>query len=75
MEERTAVAVAYEPGEAAPKILATGKGDVADKIIRLINSPEQQAELVSKGTEQLSQFGSAEQRAIRILELCKEIAR
>ena len=34
MEERTAVAVAYEPGEAAPKILATGKGAVADKIIQ-----------------------------------------
>lgn len=32
-EEKTAVAIAYEPGEAAPKILATGKGAVADKII------------------------------------------
>ncbi len=30
---RTAVAIAYEPGEMAPKILATGKGVVADKII------------------------------------------
>jgi flagellar biosynthesis protein len=30
---RTAVALAYEPGEAAPKILATGKGAVAEKII------------------------------------------
>lgn len=32
-KEKTAVAVAYEPGEMAPKILATGKGAVADKII------------------------------------------
>ncbi len=32
-EEKTAVAIAYEPGEAAPKILATGKGKVAEKII------------------------------------------
>jgi len=32
-DEKTAVAVAYEPGEAAPKILATGKGHVAEKII------------------------------------------
>lgn len=32
-EEKTAVAIAYEPGEAAPKILATGKGAVAEKII------------------------------------------
>ena len=31
--EKTAVAVAYEPGEAAPKILATGKGEVAERII------------------------------------------
>ncbi len=29
----TAVAVAYEPGDKAPKILATGKGEVAEKII------------------------------------------
>lgn len=30
---KTAVAVAYTPGEQAPKILATGKGKVAEKII------------------------------------------
>jgi flagellar biosynthesis protein len=32
-KDKTAVAIAYEPGEAAPKILATGKGQVAEKII------------------------------------------
>ena len=32
-KEKTAVAIAYEPGERAPKILATGKGYLADKII------------------------------------------
>lgn len=32
-EDKTAVAIAYEPGEAAPKILATGKGRVAERII------------------------------------------
>ena len=32
-EIKTAVAVAYEPGEGAPKILATGKGEVAERII------------------------------------------
>ena len=31
--EKTAVALAYEPGDNAPKILATGKGVLADKII------------------------------------------
>jgi len=29
-EDKTAVAIAYEPGEAAPKILATGKGKYQD---------------------------------------------
>lgn len=32
-KERTAVAIEYVPGEAAPKILATGKGRIAEKII------------------------------------------
>ena len=32
-QDKTAVAIAYEPGDAAPKILATGKGQVAEKII------------------------------------------
>lgn len=30
---KTAVALAYMPGDAAPKILATGKGAVAERII------------------------------------------
>ena len=30
---KTAVALAYEPGDLAPKILATGKGEVAERII------------------------------------------
>lgn len=30
---KTAVALAYEPGDRAPKILATGKGELADRII------------------------------------------
>ena len=32
-QDKTAVAVSYTPGERAPKILATGKGALADKII------------------------------------------
>lgn len=31
--EKTAVAVSYEQGDSAPRILATGKGEVAEKII------------------------------------------
>jgi flagellar biosynthesis protein len=30
---RTAVALSYEPNEAAPKVIASGKGYLADKII------------------------------------------
>ena len=33
VKNKTAVAIAYEPGDVAPKILATGKGAVAEKII------------------------------------------
>ena len=32
-KQKTAVAVAYEPGDAAPKILAARKGEVAERII------------------------------------------
>ena len=32
-KEKTAVAVAYNPGEVAPKILAVGKGEVAERTI------------------------------------------
>lgn len=32
-KQKTAVALSYEPGDQAPKILATGKGFIAEKII------------------------------------------
>lgn len=32
-KDKTAVALAYDPGDIAPKILATGKGHVAQQII------------------------------------------
>lgn len=31
--EKTAVALSYQPGDVAPKILATGKGEIAERII------------------------------------------
>lgn len=37
---KTAVAVAYEPGETAPKIIAAGKGIVAEKIIEKAKEAE-----------------------------------
>ena len=50
-------------------------GDIADKLILLMSSPEKQKDLVNKGINQLSQFGSAENRAEKILELCKKIVK
>lgn len=32
-KDKTAVALKYDPGDVAPKIIATGKGYLADKII------------------------------------------
>ena len=32
-EKKTAVALEYEPGERAPKVIASGKGVLAEKII------------------------------------------
>ena len=34
LNEKTAVAISYDIDDAAPKILATGKGTVAEKIIQ-----------------------------------------
>ncbi len=32
-KNKTAIALEYEPGEQAPKVVATGKGHLADRII------------------------------------------
>lgn len=47
--------------------------EIADKIIKLKQDIPLQQSLIEKGIRQMSQFGSAEDRAIRILELCKKI--
>ena len=39
-KQKTAVAPAYTPGERAPKILATGKGEVAERIIETAKENE-----------------------------------
>lgn len=49
--------------------------DIADKIERLVTNPALQRELIEKGKKQLSQFGSAEDRANQILELCRKITK
>lgn len=39
-KRKTAVALAYEPGDQAPKILATGVGEVAERIIEKAKEAE-----------------------------------
>ena len=39
-KQKTAVAVAYQPGDVAPKILAAGKGEVAERIIEAAKENE-----------------------------------
>lgn len=34
-EKKTAVALEYEPGDQAPKVVATGQGHLADKILEV----------------------------------------
>ena len=47
-KEKTAVAVAYNPGEVAPKILAVGKGEVAERIIVPFYQDNKLAETLSR---------------------------
>ena len=44
-----------------------------DKIEELIKNSKLQKELIEKGKKQLLQFGTAEDRALQILALCKKI--
>ena len=37
---KKAVALSYEAGEKAPKIVATGKGELAEKIVKKIKSKD-----------------------------------
>jgi len=45
--------------------------DIANKIILLYNNKKLQESLVKKGLDRLNSFGSAEDRARHILEICK----
>lgn len=49
--------------------------DIADKLAKLIDDKDLQASLIQKGKAQLSQFGSSDDRAAAILELCKMLVK
>lgn len=55
-ENDTAIALEYESGDVAPKVIATGKGYLAEKIVKTAkehNIPIHQDEKLAKGLEQL----------------------
>lgn len=49
--------------------------DIADKLLSLAQDPARQAALVERGGALLRQFGSSEDRARGILELCQRLVR
>ena len=47
-EKKTAVALEYTPGEQAPKVIASGRGYLADKIIDVANIPQELYSIVAE---------------------------
>ena len=71
--DKTAVAIAYEPGEAAPKILATGKGAVADKIIEKAKEADVPLYKDNKLADTLSRLKIGEMIPPELYEVVAEI--
>lgn len=72
-KDKTAVAVAYEPGEAAPKILATGKGAVAEKIIETAKENNVPLYKDNKLADTLSRLKIGDQIPPELYEVVAEI--
>lgn len=60
-------------GEAALYFNPLDDMNIFQAIIKLINNKSLQNELILKGKEQLNKFNTAEERAIKYLEICKKI--
>ena len=72
-KEKTAVAIQYDPGDAAPKILATGKGHVAQKIIEEAKKADVPFYKDSKLADTLSRLEIGEAIAPELYEVVAEI--
>ena len=72
-KEKTAVAIQYDPGDAAPKILATGKGHVAQKIIEEAKKADVPFYKDSKLADTLSRLESGEAIPPELYEVVAEI--
>lgn len=68
-----AVAIKYDPGDIAPKILATGKGKVAEKIIETAKEADVAVHEDSKLADTLSKLDIGEYIPPELYEVVAEI--
>ena len=68
-----AVAIKYDPGEVAPKIIATGKGKVAEKIIETAKENDVALHKDSKLANTLSKLDIGEYIPPELYEVVDEI--
>ena len=68
-----AVAIKYDPGEVAPKIIATGKGKVAEKIIETAKENDGALHKDSKLANTLSKLDIGEYIPPELYEVVAEI--
>lgn len=68
-----AVAIKYDPGDVAPKILATGKGKVAEKIIETAKEADVAIHEDSKLADTLSKLDIGEYIPPELYEVVAEI--
>lgn len=68
-----AVAIKYDPGEVAPKIIATGKGKVAEKIIETAKENDVAVHEDSKLADTLSKLDIGEYIPPELYEVVAEI--
>ena len=72
-KQKTAVALAYEPGDRAPKILATGKGEVAERIIEVAKENDVHFYKDNKLAETLSKLEIGDSIPPELYEVVAEI--
>ncbi len=72
-KQKTAVALEYDPEDAAPKIVATGKGKVAEKIIEAAKEADVPVHEDSKLADTLSKLEIGEMIPPELYEVVAEI--
>ena len=72
-KQKTAVALGFEPGDEAPKIIATGKGHLAEKIIETAKEANVQIHKDSKLAETLSKLDFGEYIPPELYEVVVEV--